>query len=65
MFGDGVAGDRDRMIGCLMALRDDPALLVRRTQAGLEALATSSGGGAVAAVGFCFGGLAARTNPGK
>jgi dienelactone hydrolase len=59
MFGDGIAGDRDRVIGCLMALRDDPALLVRRARAGLEALAASSGGGPVAAVGFCFGGLAA------
>ena len=60
MFGDGVAGDRDRIIGCLMALRDDPAFLVRRAQAGLAALAASPGtNGQVAAVGFCFGGLAA------
>jgi dienelactone hydrolase len=60
MFGDGIAGDRDRVIGCLMALRDDPAFLVRRAQAGLAALAASPGtNGQVAAVGFCFGGLAA------
>src|SRR6266699_3793951 len=39
MFGDGIAGDRDRVIRCLYALRDDPALLVRRAQAGLAALA--------------------------
>ncbi len=66
MFGDGVAGDRDRVIGCLMALRDDPPFLVRRAWAGLAALAATPGtprtagtNGQVAAVGFCFGGLAA------
>ncbi len=63
MFGDGVAGDRDRVIGCLMALRDDPPFLVRRARAGLAALAatprTPGTNGQVAAVGFCFGGLAA------
>ena len=60
MFGDGVAGDRDRVIGCLMALRDDPAFLVRRARAGLSALAASPDtNGQAAAVGFCFGGLAA------
>jgi len=59
MLGDGVAGDRDRVIGCLTALRDDPALLVRRARAGLAALAGCPGtDGRVAAVGFCFGGLA-------
>ena len=59
MLGDGVAGDRDRVIGCLTALRDDPALLVRRTRAGLAALAGCPGtDGRAAAVGFCFGGLA-------
>ena len=64
MLGDGVAGDRDRVIGCLTALRDDAALLVRRARAGLAALADSAGtdgpgtDGRVAAVGFCFGGLA-------
>src|SRR5260370_35438887 len=30
MLGDGVAGDRGRVITCLPALRDDPALLIRR-----------------------------------
>jgi dienelactone hydrolase len=60
MLGDGVAGDRERVIGCLTALRDNPALLVRRGQAGLAALARCLEiDGRFAAVGFCFGGMAA------
>src|SRR5215469_16588057 len=60
MFGDGVTGSRDRIIRCIHALRDDPALMVRRARAGLAALSGSGGtDGRVAAVGFCFGGLAA------
>ncbi|MGZ4531781.1 MAG: dienelactone hydrolase family protein [Mycobacteriaceae bacterium] len=59
MFGDGVAGERVRVMTTLTALRDDPALLVRRGQAGLAALAGSPEVGQPrAAVGFCFGGLA-------
>ena len=59
MFGDGIAGDRDRVMACLLALRDDPARLVRRGQAGLSALsACPEAAGPMAAVGFCFGGLA-------
>jgi dienelactone hydrolase len=59
MFGDGVAGDRERVIRCLTALRDDPALMVRRAQAGLRALAACPGtDGRAAAIGFCFGGMA-------
>lgn len=59
MFGPGVAGDRERVIACLTALRDDPALLVRRGRAGLAALCDAPDtDGRVAAVGFCFGGLA-------
>ena len=59
MFGPGVAGDRERVIACLTALRDDPALLVRRVRAGLAALSDAPDtDGRVAAVGFCFGGLA-------
>src|SRR5258708_6527463 len=38
MYGDGVAGDRDRVIGCATALRDNPALMARPAQAGLAAL---------------------------
>jgi dienelactone hydrolase len=60
MYGDGVAGDRERVMRCVTALRDDPALLVRRGRAGLTALAGCLEVGApVAVVGFCFGGMAA------
>ena len=60
MFGAGVAGDRDRVIARITALRDDPALLARRGRAGLTTLAgCPEVGGGLAAVGFCFGGLAA------
>jgi len=41
-------------------LRDDPESLVRRAQAGLTALSgCPEAGGRLAAVGFCFGGMAA------
>jgi len=33
MLGDGVAGDRDRVLGCLRIPRDDAALMVRRARA--------------------------------
>ena len=33
MYGEGVAGDRERVMACLTALRDDPAFLIRRGQA--------------------------------
>ena len=62
MFGDGVAGDRDRVIQCLTGLRDNPALMVRRAQAALRELSRWPGtDGRVAAIGFCFGGLAVLT----
>ena len=60
MFGDGIAADRERVMTCLLALRDDPDRLVRRAQAGLAALAgCPEAAGPAAAVGFCFGGMAA------
>jgi dienelactone hydrolase len=60
MFGPGVAGNRERVMACLLALRDDPDLLVRRARAALTALAgCPEAAGPLAAVGFCFGGLAA------
>lgn len=62
MYGDGVAGDRERVMACLTALRDDPAHLVRRGEAGLAALAgRPEAAGATAVIGFCFGGVAALT----
>jgi len=60
MFGDGIAGNRERVMACLLALRDDPDLLVRRGRAGLTALAgCPEAAEPTAAVGFCFGGMAA------
>lgn len=60
MYGEGVAGDRERIMACLKALRDDPALLVRRGQAGLTALSgCPEVGTGMVAIGFCFGGMAA------
>lgn len=60
MFGDGVLGDRDRIMRCIHALRDDPELMARRARAGLVALSgCPDTDGRAAAVGFCFGGLAA------
>jgi dienelactone hydrolase len=60
MFGPGVAGNRERVMACLLALRDDPDLLVRRARAGLAALAgCPEAAEPQAAVGFCFGGMAA------
>ena len=62
MLGDGVAGDRERVIGSLTALRDDPELLAGRARAGLAELADCGlAREPFAAVGFCFGGLAALT----
>jgi dienelactone hydrolase len=62
MYGAGVAGDREQIMATVTALRDDPDLLVRRGQAGLDALAgCPEAGGGFAAVGFCFGGMTVLT----
>ena len=62
MLGAGVAGDRERVMACLLGLRDDPPRLAQRAGAGLAALAACpEAGGPFAAVGFCFGGLAVLT----
>lgn len=62
MYGDGVAGNRERVMACVTALCDDPAFLVRRGQAGLAALSLCPEAGEdTAVVGFCFGGMAALT----
>jgi dienelactone hydrolase len=62
MFGEGVAGNRERVMACLTGLRDDPGRLARRAQAGLTALAgCPEVDGRLAAVGFCFGGLTVLT----
>jgi dienelactone hydrolase len=62
MYGDGVAGDRARVMATVTALRDDPELLVRRGRAALTTLSECpQASDAMAAVGFCFGGMAALT----
>jgi dienelactone hydrolase len=60
MYGDGVAGNRDRVMAAVTALRDDPALLVRRGEAGLAQLQPETDG-RLAVIGYCFGGMAALT----
>ena len=59
MYGDGVAGDRQRVLSCIASLRADPLLLRKRAQAGIDVLAAHPlVDGRVAAVGYCFGGMA-------
>jgi dienelactone hydrolase len=58
MYGDGVAGNRDRIMACIGLLRGDPALLRARAQAGIDRLAANPlVDGRLAAVGYCFGGM--------
>jgi dienelactone hydrolase len=60
LYGEGVAGDRQRIVSTATALRDDPSLLVGRLRAGLDELRGGPGtDGRFAAIGFCFGGMAA------
>ena len=62
MFGPGVAGDRERVVSALTAMRDDPELLLRRSGAGLDALrALPNVATPCAAIGYCFGGLTVLT----
>jgi dienelactone hydrolase len=62
LYGDGVTGDRERTMATVTAMRDDPDRLVRRAEAALAALiACPETGPRRAAVGFCFGGMAALT----
>ncbi len=58
MYGDGVAGDRQRIMACAMDLRADPEKLCSRAQAGIDVLASHPQvDGRFAAVGYCFGGM--------
>ncbi|HET8627724.1 MAG TPA: dienelactone hydrolase family protein [Thermomicrobiales bacterium] len=58
MYGDGVAGDRARVMRAIADLTGDPDRLCRRAQAGLAALAAHPlVDGRLAAVGYCFGGM--------
>ena len=58
MYGEGVAGNRERVIQRITELRGNPAALNQRTQAGLDILSHHpSVDGRLAAVGYCFGGM--------
>jgi dienelactone hydrolase len=58
MYGDGVAGDRQRVMARVMELSSDPARLYQRAQSGIDVLASHPQvDGRLAAVGYCFGGM--------
>ncbi|OLB18650.1 MAG: hypothetical protein AUI12_06320 [Acidobacteria bacterium 13_2_20CM_2_57_6] len=58
MYGNGVAGNRERVMARIMELRNDPAKLCQRARAGIDALASQPQvDGRIAAVGYCFGGM--------
>lgn len=60
MYGREVRGDRGRILTLLQEFRDDPPRLCQRGRVGLTTLRglPEVDGGPVAAVGFCFGGMA-------
>jgi dienelactone hydrolase len=58
MYGDGVVGNRKRIVEYLMTVRRDPLQLRRRAGPALEILASHPlVDGRLAAVGYCFGGM--------
>jgi dienelactone hydrolase len=58
MYGDGVAGDRQRVLSRIKELTGDPNRLCQRARAGIEVLASHPQvDGRLAAVGYCFGGM--------
>jgi dienelactone hydrolase len=58
MYGNGVAGNRERVMARIMELRNDRATLCKRALAGIEVLAEQPRvDGRIAAVGYCFGGM--------
>jgi dienelactone hydrolase len=60
MYGNGVAGNRERVMARIAELRDDPAKLCRRARAGIKVLVSHPQvDGRIAAVGYCFGGMVA------
>lgn len=60
MYGDGVAGDRQRVMSILHELRCDRSKLCARATEGIKVLrAHPLLDGRIAAVGYCFGGLTA------
>jgi dienelactone hydrolase len=60
MYGNGVAGNRERVMARITELRDDTTKLCKRGTAGLEVLLSHPQvDGRVAVVGYCFGGMVA------
>ena len=58
MYGDGVAGNRERVMARIKELREEPGRLCRRAMAGLDVLASHPlVNGRFAAIGYCFGGM--------
>jgi dienelactone hydrolase len=58
MYGEGVMGNRERVMGSITRFRDDPSSLCRRAMAGIEILRSHPlVDGRTAAVGYCFGGM--------
>jgi dienelactone hydrolase len=58
MYGDGVMGDRERVMARITKLRKSPEELCQRAAAGLAVLRSHAlVDGRVAAVGYCFGGM--------
>jgi dienelactone hydrolase len=59
MYEAGIAGNRERTTTFLMEMRSHPGKLVSRARAGLEVLrAHPLVDGRLAAIGYCFGGMA-------
>jgi dienelactone hydrolase len=59
VYGRGVAGDRERVLAAIGWLRAEPGRVATRARAAVDALTSESGVGAVAVIGFCFGGMVA------
>jgi dienelactone hydrolase len=58
MYGDGVAGSRERVMARIKDLREEPGKLARRALSGIDVLKSHPlVEGQIAAVGYCFGGL--------
>ena len=58
MYGNGVAGNRERVMARIAELRTDTAKLCRRAGAGMDVLASHPKvDGRLAAIGYCFGGM--------
>jgi dienelactone hydrolase len=60
LYGAGIAGNRERTAAFLMEMRSNPGKLVARARAGLDVLSAHPlvDDGRLAAIGYCFGGMA-------